>query len=48
MVGRWAGIRGPGRKNRNPQESVLTRGDQQQVSDRVHVYIDKEMCPVVL
>lgn len=34
MVGRWAGIRGPGRKNRNPQESVVTRGDHHPVSVR--------------
>ena len=25
MIGRWAGIRGPGRKNMNPSENVMTR-----------------------
>ena len=25
MIGRWAGIRGPGRKNWNPNENVMTR-----------------------
>jgi len=29
MIGRWAGIRGPGRKNRNPHENVISREEQQ-------------------
>ena len=32
MVGRWAGIRGPGRKNNNPTEAVYTReGEEEEV-----------------
>ena len=31
MIGRWAGIRGPGRKNMNPTESVLSREAQTEV-----------------
>ena len=34
MVGRWAGIRGPGRKNNNPSESVYTRGEGQESEGR--------------
>ena len=30
MVGRWAGVRGPGRKNNNPTEAVYTREEQQE------------------
>ena len=25
MIGRWAGIRGPGRKNNNPNENIMSR-----------------------
>ena len=35
MIGRWAGIRGPARKNRNPNENVMTR-DEQEVSDPLY------------
>ena len=39
MVGRWAGIRGPGRKNNNPSESVYTREEGQE-SEEVEVLED--------
>ena len=36
MIGRWAGIRGPGRKNRNPTENVMSRDTEQGVSVGAH------------
>ena len=43
MVGRWAGIRGPGRKNNNPTEAVYSREERQVQEEEEDLEVEVEV-----